>query len=203
MSRIRLGAAAVAAVVALALAAGALAATVKVTGGTVAVTPSAAANSLLSANGITVTPVAPATSSAGAITFPIAGGRLRSGTLHGVLRENGGLDISKGSETVKLRRLRLVSDKAGLVLLAVVRGHAAARCSSLRRLRARARCAIDTSFRVASVARITNVSISNGGGTGTVDITAATAAAINHLAGKHVTSAGAVLGTATVTPTLG
>ena len=39
--------------------------------------------------------------------------------------------------------------------------------------------------------------------TGTVNITAFTARAVNRLAGKHVVSAGAVLGTASTTPTLG
>jgi hypothetical protein len=203
MSRIRLGAAAVAALVSLALAASALAAVVKVTGGTVTVTPSAAATSLLSTNGITVTPVGKATSSSGAFTFPIAGGRLHTKTLHGVVREQGGLDLSNGTNTIKVRRLTLVSDKAGVTLLAVIRTHPAAACSTLAHLRARVRCRIRTSFRVARIARMTDLSVSNGAATGTVHITAATAAAINDLAGKQVTSAGAVLGTSTVAPTLG
>src|SRR5882672_8331996 len=112
MSRVRT-ALALAVVVSLAIAGSALATALKVTGGTATVTPSAAATSLLSSNGITVTPVAPATAPAGVFTFPIAGGRLHGKTLHGVIREQGGLDISNGTDTVRIRRMRIVSDKAG------------------------------------------------------------------------------------------
>jgi hypothetical protein len=202
MSRVRT-AAALAVVVSLVLAGSAIAAVLKVTGGTATVTPSAAATSLLSNNGITVTPVAPATSSGGVFTFPIAGGRLHSKTLHGVIREQGGLDISNGTETIKLRRMRVVSTAAGVSLLAVVRHHPAARCATLTRPRARIRCRIVTSVRVARVARITDVTVTNNVATGTVHITPVTAAAINELAGKQVVSAGAVLGTTTVSPTFG
>jgi hypothetical protein len=167
----------VAVVACLALAGTALAATLKVTGGAVTVTPSTAAASLLSSNGITVTPVAPATASAGVFTFPVAGGRLHAKTLHGVIREQGGLDIANGTTTVQVRHMRLISDKAGVSLLAVVHHHAA------------------------RIARVTDVSVSNGAATGTVHISAVTAAVINRLAGKQVVSAGAVLGMATVTPT--
>lgn len=197
-------AAALAVVVSLALAGSAIAASVlKVTGGTATVTPSAAATSLLQSNNITVTPIAPATAANGVFTFPIAGGRLHAKTLHGVIREQGGLDISNGTDTIHLRRMRLVSDRAGVALFAVVRHHAAARCASLPRRRARIRCRIVSSFGVARVARITNVSVSNGAATGTVHITAATARAINALAGKQIVAAGAVLGTTTLTPTFG
>jgi hypothetical protein len=202
MSRVRTTAV-LAAVVSVALAGSALAAVLKVTGGAATITPSAAATSLLSTNGITVTPVAPATSAAGVFTFPIAGGRLHGKTLHGVIREQGGLDISNGTDTVHVRRMRIVSDKAGVVLFALVRHHPSAACAALTRTRARIKCQILTSLRVARIARVTDVTISNGAASGTVHITAATAGLINRLAGKQVTSAGAVLGTTTVTPTFG
>jgi hypothetical protein len=55
---------------------------------------------------------------------------------------------------------------------------------------------------VARIATVTDVKVTGGSATGTVNITAATAGLVNLLAGKHVVSAGQVLGTATVTPTL-
>jgi hypothetical protein len=200
MSRVRTTAV-IAVVVSLALAGSALAAVLKVTGGTATVTPSAAAASLLSSNGITVTPIAPATSSAGVFTFPLAGGRLHGKNLHGVIREQGGLEISNGTDTVRVRRMRIVSDRAGVVLFALVRHHPSAACAALARPRARIKCRIRTSLTVARIARVTDVTIANGSASGTVHITAATAGLINRLAGKPVTSAGAVLGTTTVTPT--
>ena len=55
-------------------------------------------------------------------------------------------------------------------------------------------------YRVERVAKITGVSVTSGTATGTARLTAVSAAEINRLAGKWVVSAGAPLGTVTVTP---
>jgi hypothetical protein len=175
----------------------------KITGGTVTVTPSAAAASLLSTNGVAVTPVAPATVSGGAFTFPIAGGRLTRKSLHGVIRERGGLDISNASETVNLRHLRLLSNHSGVSLYATVRRHPAACVPYAIPHKHGKKCRNAKGLRVAKVARITGVHVSGTSATGTVRVTASTAAIVNHLAGQHIVSVGAVLGTTTISPTLG
>jgi hypothetical protein len=210
MSRGRL-AGLLAVIAALALAGSALAAkALHVSGGTVTITPSDAAATLLSSNGITVTPIAPATASSGTFTFPIAGGRLTAKSLHGVIRERGGVALSNGTSTVKLTHLRLVSSHRGVSLYAVVRRHVSA-CPPYAipprhghgHGHGHGKCHPPKAFAVAKIARITNVTISNGSATGTVHITAATASIVNNLAGKELVSRGAVLGTATATPTFG
>ncbi len=189
-------------VVSLASTAIALAATTKVTGGTTTVTASSAAAALLSANHITVTPVAPATASGNTFTFPITGGRLNTKTNHGVIRNGGGISLSNGTATLALHKPTIVSDKHGVSVWAVVRHRVAHACRHFGRRHARVRCVIIARWHSVRVARVTNASVANGQASGTVTITAFTARVINRLAGKNVTSAGDVLGTATVAPTL-
>ncbi len=180
----------------------AAAAATKVTGGTTTVTASTAAAQLLANNHITVTPIAPATASGSTFTFPITGGRLNTKTLHGVIRHSGGITLSNGTAKAALRRLTIVSDKHGVSVFALVRHHTRRVCGHIRARHRRFRCRVVVVWGSARVATVTNTSVSNGSATGTVNITAFTARAINRLAGKHVVSAGDVLGTATVTPTL-
>ncbi len=202
MSRVRL-VLLLAAVASIALVGTALGAkALKVTGGTATVTPSQAAATLLASNGITVTPVAPATASSGTFTFPIAGGRLTAKKLHGVLRESGGLDVSNATATVRLRRLRLLSSNAGVFLYALVRRPPAS-CRPYAIPHGHRRCHAAGGLSIAKIARITGISVANGSATGTVHVTAATAAIVNRLAGQNVVSPGAVLGTTTVTPSFG
>jgi hypothetical protein len=54
----------------------------------------------------------------------------------------------------------------------------------------------------ARIAHITNAKVSGASATATLTLTAASAKLIDALAGKHVVSAGAVLGTGTITPTI-
>ena len=201
MSRIR-AAAAVTAVVSLAFAAVAFAAPTKITGGTTQITASAAALTLLSDNHLTVTPVAPATASGGTFTFPISGGSLNLKTLHGVIRHKGGLQISNGTQTVALRQLVLVSTAKGASLDALVRGPVVRVCRRVGRHHLRLKCTAIARLATARIATVTNVKLSNSTATGTLKITAFTAAAINRLAGKQVAVAGDTLGTGTITPTL-
>lgn len=203
MSRVRIAAAAVAAVASLAFAGSALANGSKVTGGSTKVTASAAAAALLTSNHITVAPLAPTTASGTAFTFPITGGKFNTNTLRGLIRHGGGLSLSNGTRQVTLRRPTVVSTKHGVVLDALVRGPSHGVCHVVGKHQFKKRCLVVTRLVTARIARITDASISNGTATGTVNISAFTAREVNRLAGKHVVSAGAVLGTASTTPTLG
>jgi len=69
----------------------------KVTGGQTTITPSSASQQFLTANGISVTPVAPASAgSGGGLVLPISGGRVNGTTLRGFILHRGGLKFSKG-----------------------------------------------------------------------------------------------------------
>jgi hypothetical protein len=172
----------------------------KVTGGTTQITASADAAKVLSDNHITVTPLAPATASGTTFTFPIAGGELNK-SLHGFIRHNGGISLTNGSKTVNLRKPEIVSTKRGVSMLALVR-RPPVRVCHVRRHPRRIRCVSVARFRTERIATVSDVKVSNGTATGTVHISAATAGLVNLLAGKHVVSAGDVLGTATTTPTV-
>lgn len=200
MSRFRF-IAVLAAIASLALAATALAASSKVTGGSTTITASSAATMLLSDNHITVTPIAPATASGSSLTFPISGGRLDTANNHGVIRHKGGVSLSNGSRTATLRRLTILSTKKGVALFALVHAKGEKACRLLRGRHHGERCrALHAT--IARIANITDVTVSSGTATGTVKITRFTARLVDRLAGKHVASAGDVLGTITVAPTL-
>jgi hypothetical protein len=203
MSRVRIAAAAVAAVASLACAGSALANGSKVTSGSTKVTASAAAAALLTSNHITVAPLAPATASVTTFTFPITSGKFNTTALRGFIRHSGGLSLSNATKQVTLRRPTVVSTKHGVVLDALVRGRSHRVCRVVGNHQFKKRCVVVTRLVTARIARITDASISNGSVTGTVNISAFTARAVNRLAGKHMVSAGAVLGTARTTPTLG
>jgi hypothetical protein len=183
------------------------AATVKVTGGTTQITPSAQATALLSANKITVTPLAPATVSGSTFTFPIAGGRINATTLHGFIRDEGGISLSNGKKTVNVRRPTIDSTRRGVFVYGLVReshrvcrgfGRRFGRFAHVFRAR---RCVTITRWDNVRIADVTGATVSGASATGTVKITRVTAALVNQLAGKRVVAAGAVLGTATLTPT--
>lgn len=199
MPRIR-AAALIAALASLVIAGTALAA--KVSGGTATITPSSAASTLLANNHITVTPVAPATSASGAITFPIGHGRINGKTLHGQLKLTGGLQLSNGTKTVTARDLHVVSVKAGAWIVALVRDHTSRFCTHAFRHPRRIRCILVTHLRTARIAKITGGSVSGTTFTGNVAITAFTANLVNRLAGSSVVSAGAPLGTVSITATI-
>ncbi len=191
------------AVAALAVPSAAAAAVSKVTGGTTQVSVSSTVSAALNANHLTVTPLAPATASGSTFTFPIVGGRLNTTNLHGVLRHTGGLAISNGTRTIRLRRLTIVSDKSGVSLYSLVSGPTVRRCHLYGRHHHRLLCVSRTRFVIRRVAKVTDVKVSGTAATGNLALTPVAAKAINALAGKSIASAGTVLGTATVTPQLG
>ena len=188
MTRIRT-IAALTVVGALALPSAAFAA-LKVTGGNTQITASSAATTTMSANHLSVTPLAPATASGSTFTFPISGGRLGKKHLHGTIAQRGGFTISNGTRDVTVRRLRLVSTGHGVWLFAFISkprlATAAHRPMSMRR-----------------VGHLTGVNVKNGSATGKLRLTAFSAGGINALAGKHIARAGTPLGTITVTPSFG
>lgn len=156
---------------------------VKVTGDQATVAPSTQLTQFLSDNGVSVSAIAPATLDGGNLTLPITGGRVHSKNLHGVLVMGGGVKLSKGENSVKLRRFVAVNLKRGAVLTAKV---------GKRRM---------------VVARLTDLSAVVSGTSATVEadlhLSRAAARRINHLAGKHLVSAGALLGHATASVTTG
>lgn len=202
MPRIRF-VAALAAALTLALAGVASAAVTKVTGGTTQLTVSSGALTLLTDNHITPKVLAPATLSGATVTFPISGGHLNTTNLHGVINHRGGIELSNGTKSVTLRSPTLISSSSGVSLDALVRGKTVRRCHRVGGPRHRRMiCTTVVRYHTARIARVTNLKLTNGTATGTVNITQFTANAINALAGKNVATAGAVLGTATVKPTL-
>jgi hypothetical protein len=123
--RLRLAvAAAISAVALFAVAAPASQAKVVKLSGSSTVTPTAAVNSFLTAQGVTVTPTGPATAGGPppSWTFPIALGIGDTKTFNGVLAHSGGLKFTKGSKSYVARRFVAVRFKKHAYLLAQVPG---------------------------------------------------------------------------------
>jgi hypothetical protein len=174
----------------------------KITGGTTTLTPSSAATTLLANNHITVTPVAPATASNGAFSFPIARGHINTKTLHGSVKNTGGVELSNGTRTVVARHLEVVSNARGAYVWALIRDHSSHVCYRRAHHPRHAVCVYVTRYRDARILKLSGGSVTNGTYTGNATITAATATLINNLAGSKVVSAGAPLGTISIAPTL-
>ncbi len=189
-----------AAILAVAIASVALAA--KVTGGTTTLKLSSAAQTALSNNHITVTSgngyVDPL---AGQLTLPIAGGNVNLKTFKGFITHKGSVVVSNGKRSFRLSHLTVVNNKNGVSVDAAVRT-SARRCITRGGRRHRIRVCL-TVYRthIERVAKVVNAKVSGGSATGTVELTATSAAAINGLAGKHIASAGTPIGTGTTTPT--
>ena len=189
-------------VASLAISGVALAAASKITGGTSQISISSAVSSALTANHLTLTALAPATSSGSTFTFPISGGRLNTTTLRGYIRQQGGLAISNGTATVKLRRLTIDSTKKGAAIYALVDSRTLRECTAARHHVGK-RCDYVIRSSVKRIARLTVVSVSGSTASGTVDLTKYSARVINKLAGTSIATAGMAIGTATSSPTFG
>ena len=177
-------------------AAGAQAAKVKITGGTTTITPSAATTQFLTTNGISVTPIAPATVSNGVLTLPIKGGRIDPVTLRGFVTHRGGVKFSKGTHSLSLRHFLITSTRRGAFLNATT---PVRRCRALRARRGRV-CV--TRAEGVRVARLSNV-VRNSDNSVTANLLLSSRAArfINKVAGSQVVSAGANFGTAKIVAT--
>lgn len=201
MSRIRM-ALALSGVLSLSVAGAAIASPqAHINGGTATVTVTPTAAGVLASNNITAKALAPATQSGATFTYPIARGRLNTKTLHGVVVTKGGIQLSNGTKTVTIRELTVDSTKKGMSISALVRGRSFERCRLVGRNHRHARCAVFVRWNLDRIATLTGVTVSGSSATGTVDITARTAAMINRLAGKNIVAAGDPLGTATISPT--
>jgi hypothetical protein len=176
---------------------GAQAAKVKVTGGTTTITPSAATTQFLTNNGIGVAPIAPATASNGAITLPIAGGRINPTTLRGFITHRGGLKFTKGTKSLVLRHFLITSTNRGAFLDAAT---PVRRCHALRGRPGRRVCV--SRLEGMRVARLSKV-VRNADNSVTADLLLSRPVArfINRVAGKHVVSTGANIGTLKVVAT--
>lgn len=156
---------------------------VQVTGGQATFTPSSQLAEALSSKGIIPTAIPPASLDDGALTLPVVGGRVARPGLHGYLALGGGVKLARGSHSVALRRLVAVHSARGSFLTALVAGQ--------RRV----------------IARFTRITKTISGHTATLSanvvLSAEAAALINAVAGHHVVSRGAPLGTATATVALG
>lgn len=173
------------------------AAKAKITGGTTTITPSAATTQFLTTNGIAVTALAPATLSNGVVTLPIAGGRIDPATLRGFVTHRGGLKFAKAKRSLALRHIVITNTQRGAFLDATT---PVRRCrAALRPRRGRVCFFRAEGFRVA---RLSNV-VRNSDNSVTANLVLSRRAAgfINKVAGKHVVSAGANLGTAKIAAT--
>lgn len=173
------------------------AAKAKITGGTTTITPSAATTQFLTTNGIAVTALAPATLSNGVVTLPIAGGRIDPATLRGFVTHRGGLKFAKAKRSLALRHLVITNTQRGAFLDATT---PVRRCrAALRPRRGRVCFFRAEGFRVARLSNV--VRNSDNSVTANLLLWRRAAGFINKVAGKHVVSAGANLGTAKIAAT--
>jgi hypothetical protein len=192
----------VALVAALTLVPAASALAAKITGGTAQVTVSATAAQLLSSNGISATALAPATQSGMTFTFPIARGHFNLTTKHGRVVTKGGFELSKGINTLRARHLTIISNANGVSVWGLVVDHRHA-CRVVGHKHPHLVCHSVLRAGFARIATVANVQITGTTATGTLDLTAAAANALNRLAGQTIAHKGDVLGTATISPTFG
>ena len=175
----------------------------KLTGGTTTVTLGDAAKSGLAAAGITAAPIDPATASGGTFTFPIAGGKVKSSTAFGFVALKGGVKLTKGGRTVKLRRLLIASGPRRAALFASTGRH---RLHRFARHRARSSHRRRHGFgRWTAVRRLTNVQRDDAGGkiviTADAALTRHAAKLLNRKLGTTAFAAGDAVGTVTVSAT--
>jgi hypothetical protein len=103
--------AAAGALVALAVAAPAGAATVKLAGGSTTLKLDAGTAKALKGLGVSVTPIKPATAGAKGVSFPITGGSIDPATAAGTITHGGGLQLRAGSTRVRLTSFTIGVDK--------------------------------------------------------------------------------------------
>ena len=105
---------------------GAQAAPVKLAGATTTLALSDAAQATLTQAGVTVTPVAPATSpSAGSYSFPVVRGKLAAKRPLGFAIHKGGLTLSASAKQVTVRRLVAFGGRRPLVTARIGRAQVA------------------------------------------------------------------------------
>jgi len=180
--------------------------TTKVTGGTTTVALSDAATTALSGAGITVTPIAPATAGGpGSFSFPIAGGRLKTDSFHGVVFHRGGLTLTKGSTTAEVKNLTVVSGPKHAAVFATT-GHEGKRFSLKRGLRHRlaraGRLAGHHRLHIVKLLNLTNVTHSGNTLTADATLTKSAAKLLDRKFGTDAFKGGESVGTVTVAATV-
>jgi hypothetical protein len=103
--------AAAGALVALAVAAPAGAATVKLAGGSTTLKLDAGTARALDGLGVSVTPITPAKAGSKGVSFPITGGSIDPATAAGTITHSGGLQLRAGATRVRLTRFAVGVDK--------------------------------------------------------------------------------------------
>ena len=103
--------AAAGALVALAVAAPAGAATVKLAGGSTTLELNAGTAKALKGLGVSVTPITPAKAGSKGVAFPITGGTIDPATAAGTITHSGGLQLRAGSTRVRLTSFTIGVDK--------------------------------------------------------------------------------------------
>ncbi len=106
-----LRAAAVGALVALAVAAPAGAATVKLSGGSTTLKLDPATAKALTGLGVSVSPIAPAKAGTKGLSFPITGGSIDPATAAGTITHSGGLQLRAGATRVRLTSFTIGVDR--------------------------------------------------------------------------------------------
>ena len=142
----------------------------------------------------------PATLSNGVLTLPVAGGRVNPTNLRGFVTHRGGLKFTKGNRSLSLRHFTLVSTKRGVFLYATT---PVRRCRTAGH-RSRGRGPVRICFvrgEVVRLARLSNIVRNGKSITATLLLSQQVANFINRVAGSHVVSAGANLGTEQTTVT--
>ena len=111
LSSASLRVAAAGALVALAVAAPAGAATVKLSGGSTTLKLDPGTAKALKGLGVSVTPIAPAKAGAKGVSFPITGGTINPATAAGTITHSGGLQLRAGATKVRLTRFTIGVDR--------------------------------------------------------------------------------------------
>jgi hypothetical protein len=177
--------AAAGALVALAVAAPAGAATVKLAGGSTTLRLDAGTAKALKGLGVSVTPITPAKAGSKGVSFPITGGTIDPATAAGTITHSGGLQLRAGKTRVRLTSFTIGVDATPSLSVKV----GAARLHAFTLSLAKAKVT-----RAGSGTRVTGV---------VVKLSAKGAAALNKAFGVRAFARGLRIGTATVKATPG
>jgi hypothetical protein len=191
----------------LAVAVGASAARTKATGGTATLSLSGPAAAALKANNFKLAPIAPATAVGGSLVLPINRGSFNAKNLTGRLFLGGGLKISHGKRSVPVRHLVINSTRKGGYLVAILRVPKKIAKKIHRAVRKHHAHGVLVHKRIVAlrIGKLVNPVKSSDGKSVkvTVQATSVLALVFNRVAGKHIVSAGNVIGSAVVAPTTG
>jgi hypothetical protein len=160
---------------------------IKIKSGNLQLTVTPAATNALSANHLTLAPLAPATVNGSTWTFPSSHGRIRKTNFHGAIAQRGGFTITNGTKTIHVREPILVSRSSGVDLFAFFR-------YPWKKIRSHGRV-VSAPVALRRVGNVRNVKLHNGTATGTLRLSQFAANGLNILAGKKFAHRGTAIGT--------